>query len=68
MKLVWFWWIARHFHEYGYSHGPLLGTIGTIAVLLTALVTGAALHRHRPADMIAGGLVCAVGVGWLALH
>ncbi|MGW7252704.1 hypothetical protein [Streptomyces sp. NPDC054834] len=66
-----FYWLVRlvlHINEFGYSKGPLLGTVGTVAVLLSALMIGSALRRRTPADMIAGGLVCAVGIGWLALH
>ncbi|WP_461084358.1 hypothetical protein [Streptomyces deserti] len=44
------------------------GAIGTVAVLLTALLLGYALRRHRPAALIAGGLTCALGIGWLAFH
>jgi hypothetical protein len=68
MRLYWLVRLALHINEFGYSKGPLLGTVGTVAVLLGALLAGSVLHRHRPADLITGGLVCAVGIGWLALH
>ncbi|GAB2880440.1 hypothetical protein GCM10027074_55860 [Streptomyces deserti] len=68
MRIAWFAWVAQHFGEYGYSKGPLHGAIGTVAVLLTALLLGYALRRHRPAALIAGGLTCALGIGWLAFH
>ncbi|MGW2637421.1 hypothetical protein [Streptomyces sp. NPDC001348] len=68
MRLYWLVRLVLRINEFGYSKGPLLGTVGTVAVLLGALLAGSALRRHTPADMIAGGLVCAVGIGWLALH
>jgi hypothetical protein len=68
MRLYWLVRIALHINEFGYSKGPLPGTLGTVAVLLGGLAAGSALRHHRPADMITGGLVCTVGIGWLALH
>ncbi|MEU2712265.1 hypothetical protein [Streptomyces sp. NPDC007205] len=67
-RIVWLVWIALHFNEYGYSQGPLRGTVGTVVVLLTALLVGYALHRHRPAALTAAALTCAAGIGWLAFH
>ncbi|MEG3627304.1 hypothetical protein [Streptomyces poriticola] len=68
MRFAWFMWITSHLGEYGFSRGPLHGAVGTLAVLLTALLLGCALRRHRPADLAVAGLVCAVGIGWPALH
>ncbi|MEU6552876.1 hypothetical protein ABZ915_21715 [Streptomyces sp. NPDC046915] len=68
MRLFWLVRFAVHINEFGYSKGALVGTLGTVAVLLAALVIWSALRRHTPADMIAAGLTCAVGIGWLALH
>ena len=69
MRFLWLIWLAKHFGEYGYSHGPLRGAIGTVAVLLTALLIGIVLWRRtRAAAVTAAGLTCVVGVGWLALH
>jgi Na+-translocating ferredoxin:NAD+ oxidoreductase RnfD subunit len=59
---------VRHFGEYGYSDGLIRATIGTVAVLVTALLLGCALRRHRSADLIAAGLTFALGIGWLAFH
>lgn len=68
MRLFWLVRLVVHINEFGYSKGALAGTLGTVAVLLGALVIGSALRRHRPADIVAAGLACAVGIGWLALH
>ncbi|MGW1953943.1 hypothetical protein ACWCPI_14475 [Streptomyces sp. NPDC001920] len=61
-------WLARHFGEYGYSHGLVRGAIGTTAVLVTAMLVWLALHRNRPAALTAAGLTCTLGIGWLAFH
>ncbi len=61
-------WLARNFGAYGYSQGLLHGAIGTVAVLVTALLVWFALHRNRPAALTAAGLTCALGIGWLAFH
>ncbi|WP_328383499.1 hypothetical protein OHS81_07150 [Streptomyces sp. NBC_00400] len=45
MKFFWSLAWIRHAGNFGYSHGALPGTIGTIALLLTAVVLGFALHR-----------------------
>ncbi|MER7490423.1 hypothetical protein ABTY20_31975 [Streptomyces sp. NPDC126497] len=68
MRLAWFVWVIRHINEFGFSHGPVKGAIGTVAVLLTAVLLGFALRRHRPADLAAGGFTAVVGIGWLAFH
>ncbi|WP_073948467.1 hypothetical protein [Streptomyces kebangsaanensis] len=68
MRFVWFFWLARHVDEFGYSQGPLRAVIGTAAVLLTALLLGYALRRRRTAAIAAACLTGAAGVGWLALH
>ncbi|CAL9483858.1 hypothetical protein [Streptomyces sp. NPDC057838] len=68
MRIAWFGWLAQHFGEYGYSDGPLRAAIGTGAVLVTAALAWLALHRNRPAAVAAAGLICAVGIGWLAFH
>ncbi|MFC7636852.1 hypothetical protein ACFQWA_12495 [Streptomyces thermogriseus] len=39
--------------------------IGTAAVLVTAALLWFALHRNRPAAMIAAGLAFVLGIGWL---
>ncbi|MFG2531042.1 hypothetical protein [Streptomyces sp. NPDC048516] len=66
-----FAWV-RHADNFRYSHGALPGTIGTIAVLLTAVVVGFALHRvdgirrlRHAAPAVAIALFTA-GVVWLA--
>jgi hypothetical protein len=66
MRLAWFAWLIRHGSEFSYSNGPLRGTIGTIAVLLTAMVLGYALRRFRAVALTVAGIVCAGGIGWLA--
>ncbi|MDT0455989.1 hypothetical protein RM550_09580 [Streptomyces sp. DSM 41527] len=72
MKLSWSLAWIRHADNFGYSHGVLPGTIGTVAVLLTAVVLGFALHRvdrirrlrfAAPAAAIA---FFTAGVLWLA--
>ncbi|MEU8995069.1 hypothetical protein AB0952_07655 [Streptomyces caniferus] len=72
MKYVWLFGWIRHAEAFGYSHGALPGTIGTIALLLTALVLGFALHRvdwirrlryAAPAVAVAA---FGAGVAWLA--
>jgi hypothetical protein len=68
MRLTWFFWLARHFTEYGYSQGLLRAAIGTGAVLVTAALVWFALHRNRPAAVAAAGLTSALGIGWLAFH
>ncbi|MEU6488238.1 hypothetical protein [Streptomyces sp. NPDC046887] len=68
MRFAWLVWLADEGRELGYSNGLLPGAIGTIAVLLTALLVGQALRRHRPAALACAGLVCAAGIGWLATH
>jgi hypothetical protein len=68
MRLAWFAWFIRHCGEFGYSHGPLRGAFGTIAVLLTALLLGYAFRRHRVAALAVAGVTCAAGIGWLAVH
>ncbi|MFC9507786.1 hypothetical protein [Streptomyces sp. NPDC057002] len=42
--------------------------IGTLAVLVTAALVWFALHRNRPAAVVAAGLTSALGIGWLAFH
>jgi hypothetical protein len=68
MRFTWFVWIIRHINEFGFSHGLLKGAIGTAAVLLTAVLLGLALRRHRPADLAVGGVTAVAGIGWLAFH
>ncbi|MCZ1006653.1 hypothetical protein [Streptomyces lydicus] len=72
MKVFWaFQWI-RHADNFGYSHGALPGTIGTIAVLITAVVVGFALHRidgirrFRFVAPTAAVALFTAGVLWLA--
>ncbi|MEW1748087.1 hypothetical protein ACIQU1_02770 [Streptomyces angustmyceticus] len=72
MKLFWLFGWIRHAEAFGYSHGALPGTIGTIALLLTAVVVGCALHRVdrirrlRYAAPAAAVAVFGAGVAWLA--
>ncbi|WP_217129660.1 hypothetical protein [Streptomyces sp. AC558_RSS880] len=68
MRFAWFVWLTRHIDEFGFSHGPVKGAIGTAAVLLTAVLLGFALRRHRPADLAVGGVTAVAGIGWLAFH
>ncbi|MFC8425827.1 hypothetical protein ACFUN7_34165 [Streptomyces sp. NPDC057236] len=68
MRIAWFVWVIRHINEFGFSHGLLKGAIGTAAVLITAGLLGLALHRHRPADLVVGGVTAVTGIGWLAFH
>ncbi|MFE1453758.1 hypothetical protein ACFW7K_01335 [Streptomyces sp. NPDC058735] len=68
MRFVWLSWFARHVDEYGYSQGIWRASIGTLAVLVTALPAWYALHRGRPAAVAAPGLVSALGIGWPAFH
>ncbi|MEU2432344.1 hypothetical protein ABZ611_23075 [Streptomyces sp. NPDC007861] len=68
MRLAWAAWLVRHATEFGYSHGPLRGAIGSLSVLLTALLIAYALRRHRPVALAAAGVICAAGIGWLAVH
>ncbi|MFF8790693.1 hypothetical protein [Streptomyces sp. NPDC015125] len=72
MKYFWLFAWIRHADNFGYSHGALPGTIGTISVLLTAVVLGFALHRvdrirrlRYAAPAVAVALFTA-GVVWLA--
>ncbi|MEU8028732.1 hypothetical protein AB0C13_08815 [Streptomyces sp. NPDC049099] len=67
-RIVWLAWMAVHFNEYGYSQGPLRATVGTVVVLLAAVLVGYGLNRHRPAALTAAGLTVAAGIGWLACH
>ncbi|MFE2281389.1 hypothetical protein ACFXAE_29980 [Streptomyces sp. NPDC059454] len=68
MRFAWFVWLVRHINEFGFSQGPVKGAIGTVAVLLTAVLLGFALRRHRPADLAVGGFTAVAGIGWLAFH
>ncbi|WP_256103430.1 hypothetical protein [Streptomyces sp. ODS05-4] len=68
MRIAWVAWLAGHIDQFGYRDGPLRFAIGTGAVLVTAVLVRLALHRNRPAGVAAAGLVCALGVGWLAFH
>lgn len=68
MRLAWFAWLIRNGSEFGYSSGPLRGLIGTVAVLLTAVVLGCTLHRFRVVALAVAAVVCAGGIGWLATH
>ncbi|MBR8642224.1 hypothetical protein KEF29_30055 [Streptomyces tuirus] len=68
MRIGWLAWLVRHFDEYGYSQGLLRASIGTLAVLVTAALGWFALHRNRPAAVAVSGLICALGIGWLAFH
>lgn len=68
MRIAWFAWLSRHFGDYGYSDRPVRAMIGTGAVLVTAALLWFALHRNRPAALAGAGLVCALGIGWLAFH
>lgn len=61
-------WLARHWGEWGYSRGLLPGTIGTVAVLLTAALTAVTLRRFPLARLLAAAVVLAAGTGWLATH
>ncbi|MFF9486965.1 hypothetical protein [Streptomyces sp. NPDC014676] len=68
MRFAWFVWIIRHINEFGFGHGLLKGAIGTAAVLLTAVLLGLALRRHRPAGLAVGGVTAVAGIGRLAFH
>ncbi|MEU0198669.1 MULTISPECIES: hypothetical protein [unclassified Streptomyces] len=68
MRIAWLAWLGRHFAEYGYSQGLLRGAIGTLAVLVTALLVWLTLQRNRPLAVVLSGLVSALGIGWLAFH
>lgn len=69
MRFTWLIWLTGHFGEYGYSHGLLRGSIGTLAVLITAVLARYALRHQKPAvGLSAAGVVGAVGIGWLAFH
>jgi hypothetical protein len=73
MKWVGVVWFIRHAGQFGFSQGALPGTIGTLAVLLLAVLLGFGLHRverirrirHAPVSL-ATAFFCA-GVVWLAL-
>ncbi|MFF9480502.1 hypothetical protein [Streptomyces sp. NPDC014733] len=73
MKWVGVVWFLRHTGDFGFSQGVLPGTIGTLAVLLIAVLAGFGLHRverirrirHAPLSL-AATLFCA-GVVWLAV-
>jgi hypothetical protein len=68
MRIAWLVWLGRHFAEFGYSQGLLRGAIGTVAVLVTALLVWFTLQRNRPLAVVLSGLVSALGIGWLAFH
>ncbi|MEZ3177277.1 hypothetical protein KYY02_00690 [Streptomyces pimonensis] len=68
MRFAWFVWLIRHINGFGFGHGPVKGAIGTAAVLLTAVLLGLALRRHRPADLVVGGLTAVAGIGRPAFH
>lgn len=69
MRFVWLFWLKAHFGTYGYSQGWMNGVLGTVAVLATAATVWVMLHHRKPvAAHIVAGVVCAVGIGWLAAH
>ncbi|MFF7354250.1 MULTISPECIES: hypothetical protein [Streptomyces] len=68
MRIAWLTRLALHFDEFDYSKGPLPATVGTVSVLLTALLVGHALRRRRAVALTAAALTSAAGIGWLALH
>ncbi|WP_327729183.1 hypothetical protein OG250_24640 [Streptomyces sp. NBC_00487] len=69
MRFVWLLWLRAHFGTYGYSHGLLRGSIGTLAVLVTAATIWAMVRERNPTvAKIAAGVVGVAGVGWLAAH
>lgn len=68
MRFVWGVWLIRHFEEFGYSQGPLHGAIGTLAVLLTAVLLAYTLRHSKPFALAAGAAACAGGITWLAMH
>ncbi|MEW1872113.1 hypothetical protein AB0420_29115 [Streptomyces caelestis] len=68
MRIAWFVWLIRHINEFGFSHGLVKGAIGTAAVLLTAVLLGLTLYRHRAAGLAVGGVTVVAGTGWLAFH
>ncbi|MER7467337.1 hypothetical protein [Streptomyces sp. NPDC097981] len=61
-------WLTRHFEEFGYSQGLLSGVVGTLAVLITALLLAYTLRRSSLAALAAGTAVGAAGIAWLATH
>ncbi|WP_328620884.1 hypothetical protein [Streptomyces sp. NBC_00354] len=61
-------WLIRHFEEYAYSQGPLRATIGTLAVVLTALLLAYTLRRWKPAALAAAAATATAGITWLSLH
>ncbi|MEI5522440.1 hypothetical protein WB401_15555 [Streptomyces brasiliscabiei] len=69
MRFSWAIWLKDHFGEFGYSHGLFRGAIGTLVVLVTALLIGYTVRHRKPAvGMIAAGFTCVVGIAWLAFH
>lgn len=61
--------LKNHFSEYGYSHGVSPGSVGTLAVLITAALIAYTLRHQKPAvGLTAAGVVGAVGIGWPAFH
>ncbi|GAA3189206.1 MULTISPECIES: hypothetical protein [Streptomyces] len=73
MKWVGVVWLLRHAGEFGFSQGVLHGTIGTLAVLLLAVLLGFGLHRVdrirriRHAPLALATIFFCAGTVWLAV-
>ncbi|MFD9813138.1 hypothetical protein [Streptomyces sp. NPDC059080] len=73
MKWVGVVWFLRHAGEFGFSQGALPGAIGTLAVLLLAVLLGFGLHRVdrirriRYAPVALAATFFSAGVIWLAV-
>ncbi|UNO38473.1 hypothetical protein [Streptomyces sp. MST-110588] len=67
MTFGWLRWL-RYADDFGYSHGLLPGTVGTVAVLGTAFVAGYLLRRVAVASWAVPLVLTGAGIAWLATH
>lgn len=68
MRLAWLAWLADQWGELGYSNGLLRGSVGTVAVLLSAALVALTLRRFRVAALTTAWVVAVAGIVWLATH